>query len=57
MTHLRSTQELTARINELYSHIRRLEEVAPTWTGKVAARGAATIKNLRLRIIDLERLL
>lgn len=57
MTHARNMQELTALIGELYSHIRRLEEVAPSWSGKVAARGAATIKNLRLRIIDLERLL
>lgn len=57
MTHLKTTKDLTDKISELYSHIRRLEEVAPTWTGKDAERGAATIRNLSLQVVDLERLL
>jgi hypothetical protein len=55
--HIKNAAELMAVINELYSHITRLERVAPELTGADAERLPGTVKNLRLHIIHLERLL
>lgn len=54
---IEKASERMVLINELYSHIRNLERVAPDLSGKDAERLPGTIRNLRLHIIDLERML